>query len=91
MKFDILNAEFFANLYFTDEESDYNDDNFFYHPMDGVGDHGVDDDEMNFVRLSHRCSIIAYYGHEDRMKSHIYDTYLSAKAEVNGVRERDSR
>ena len=53
----------------------------------GVGDeHGIDDDEMNSVRLPHRHSINAYYGHEDMMKSHIYDTYLSAKAVV---RERD--
>jgi hypothetical protein len=89
MKFDILNDEFFSNLYFSEDESD--DDDFFDHPMSGVGDHSLDDDEMNFIKPLQKRSTNTYFNHEDRLKSHIFSTYLSEEAETNGVSDKDTR
>ena len=69
--------------YSSSEDEDYPDSDSSCGSEDDVDN---DDDEKKEVNRSTN----AYYSHDDRLDSHIYKTYLSHKAEIQGVHDRDS-
>ena len=69
--------------YSSSEDEDYPDSDSSCGSEDDLDN---DDDEKKEVNRSKN----AYYFHNDRLDSHIYKTYLSHKAEIQGVHDRDS-
>ena len=69
--------------YSSSEDEDYSDSDSSCGSEDDVDN---DDDEKKEVNRSTN----AYYSHDDRLDSHIYKTYLSHKAEMQGVHDQHS-
>ena len=73
----IFNAKEFYDMYFSSDE-EMEDDLF------------PDDDELDIVKEPHYRTTNAYHSHKDRLKSHIFSTYLSPEAIINGVSDKET-